>query len=78
MTAYVVRRAFYMMITRALVSVVGFAIIQLPPGDFMTSHLRQLGITGTQLTEEEGRVIESRTSLKRWCFRTLTRRSIHA
>ena len=64
MTAYVVRRVFYMMITLALVSVVGFAIIQLPPGDFLTSHLRQLGITGTQLTEEEGRVIESRTSLK--------------
>ena len=53
MTAYVVRRVFYMAITLALVSVVGFAIIQLPPGDFLTSHLRQLGITGTQLTEEE-------------------------
>ena len=53
MTGYVVRRVFYMMITLALVSVVGFAIIQLPPGDFLTSHLRQLGITGTQLTEEE-------------------------
>ena len=53
MTAYVVRRVFYMMITLALVSVVGFAIIQLPPGDFLTTHLRQLGITGTQLSEEE-------------------------
>ena len=53
MTAYVVRRLFYMVITLVLVSVVGFAIIQLPPGDFLSSHLRQLGITGTQLTEEE-------------------------
>ena len=52
MTAYVVRRLFYMVITLVLVSVVGFAIIQLPPGDFLSSHLRQLGITGTQLTEE--------------------------
>ena len=54
MTAYIVRRLFYMVITLALVSVVGFAIITLPPGDFLTSHLRQLGITNrNMLTEEE-------------------------
>ena len=53
MTAYVVRRVFYMLITLALVSMVGFAIIQLPPGDFLDTHLRQLGITGAQLSEEE-------------------------
>ena len=53
MTAYVVRRVFYMAITLALVSVVGFAIIQLHQSAFLDSHLRQLGITGAQLTEEE-------------------------
>ena len=54
MTAYIVRRLFYMVITLALVSVVGFAIITLPPGDFLTNYLRQIGITDrNMLTEEE-------------------------
>ena len=53
MTAYIVRRLFYMVITLALVSVVGFAIITLPPGDFLSTHLRQLGLTGTNLSEAE-------------------------
>ena len=53
MTAYIVRRLFYMMITLALVSVAGFAIITLPPGDFLSTHLRQLGLTGTTLSEAE-------------------------
>ena len=53
MTAHIVRRLFYMVITLALVSVVGFAIITLPPGDFLSTHLRQLGLTGTQLSEAE-------------------------
>ena len=65
MTAYVVRRLFYMVITLALVSVVGFAIITLPPGDFLSAHLRQLGITGTSLTEEELQSIRAYYGLDR-------------
>ena len=53
MTAYIVRRLFYMVITLVLVSVAGFAIITLPPGDFLSTHLRQLGLTGTTLSEAE-------------------------
>ena len=64
MTAYVVRRLFYMVITLALVSVVGFAIIALPPGDFLSTYLRQLGITDrNQLTEEELQDIRERFGL---------------
>jgi peptide/nickel transport system permease protein len=39
---FVARRLVYMVITLLLVSVVAFAIIQLPPGDFLTSELARL------------------------------------
>lgn len=42
MARFIARRLAYMVITLLLVSVVAFAIIQLPPGDFLTSELARL------------------------------------
>lgn len=39
MTAYIMRRLGYMLLNIWLISVVSFVIIQLPPGDFLTSYL---------------------------------------
>ena len=53
MTAYIGRRFFYMVITMVAVSVVGFAIIKLPPGDYLTYRLQRLELSGTTMSEAE-------------------------
>lgn len=48
MAEYIVRRIFYMIILLVLLSVVSFIVIQLPPGDYLTTmvtRMRQLGVT---------------------------------
>lgn len=42
MSAFLARRTFQMIVTLFLVSVLGFIIIQLPPGDFLTLYKSQL------------------------------------
>jgi len=53
MLYYFLRRLIYMVITVAAVSVVAFTIIQLPPGDYLTSHIMQLEEEGTLISESE-------------------------
>jgi peptide/nickel transport system permease protein len=56
MLAFIIRRLIAMVLTLAAVSVVAFAIIQLPPGDYLTSYIAQLSSTGDQV---DPRVIEN-------------------
>ena len=53
MLAYLVRRFFIALLTIWAISVISFVIIQLPPGDYVTSYIAQLQATGTQVTQEE-------------------------
>jgi peptide/nickel transport system permease protein len=53
MLAYILRRLFIALGTVWVISVVSFVIIQLPPGDYVTSYIAQLMSTGTMVTEEE-------------------------
>ena len=53
MLAYILRRLFIAIGTVWVISVVSFAIIQLPPGDYVTSYIAQLMATGTLVTQEE-------------------------
>ena len=46
MLYYVIRRFVYMLILLWVLSVVSFIIIQLPPGDFLTSYIGQLAKSG--------------------------------
>ena len=39
MLYYFLRRFLYMLITIAIVSIVAFILIQLPPGDYLTSYI---------------------------------------
>ncbi|RLE07105.1 ABC transporter permease [Candidatus Aerophobetes bacterium] len=48
---YVLRRLIYMFIVLAVTSVVAFIIIQLPPGDYLTSYIRQLAQSGASVDE---------------------------
>lgn len=50
---YFLRRLIYMFITIAAVSVVTFTIIQLPPGDYLTSYMMQLEATGIKVSVSE-------------------------
>lgn len=49
MMRFVLRRILYMIPTMIIISMIAFAIIQLPPGDFMTSVLAGLAATGETL-----------------------------
>ena len=46
MLPLVLRRIVWMVPTLFVVSVISFLIIQLPPGDYLTSYIAALGETG--------------------------------
>ncbi len=46
MFRYILRRVLYMIPTLLAVSIVTFVIIQLPPGDWLTSYIARLSSTG--------------------------------
>lgn len=52
MTKFIIRRLLGMVPTLFVISVISFILIQLPPGDFLTSQLEQLRQQGQQMTEE--------------------------
>jgi len=51
MSSYIIRRFIYMLLVLGVVSVVSFIIIQLPPGDFITTYVAQLQASGTPVDE---------------------------
>lgn len=51
LAGYVLRRILYAIPTLILISIVSFIIIQLPPGDFLTSYIAQLSSTGQTVDE---------------------------
>lgn len=53
MLFYILRRFFYMVFSLILVSVVAFVIIQLPPGDYLTSYIQLLSSQGQKPSEAE-------------------------
>jgi peptide/nickel transport system permease protein len=53
MLAYIGRRALLAVFTVWAISVLSFAIIQLPPGDYVTSYIAQMAATGSVVTEQE-------------------------
>ena len=53
MLTHVVRRFLYMIVILLLVSVVAFLIIQLPPGDYITSLIAAMSQQGLELRDEE-------------------------
>jgi peptide/nickel transport system permease protein len=53
MLAYIGRRIVLAIFTVWAVSVLAFAIIQLPPGDYITSYIAQMASTGSIVSEQE-------------------------
>src|SRR5713101_3885382 len=53
MLAYIGRRAILGIFTVWAISVLAFAIIQLPPGDYVTSYIAQMASMGSVVSDEE-------------------------
>jgi len=53
MLSYILRRFLYMIVILLIISVIAFIIIQLPPGDYLTSYIIQLRTQGTNVSESE-------------------------
>ena len=53
MSRYLVRRFLYVIVVLWIVSVVSFLIIQLPPGDYLTSYIMQLQESGSEVGAAE-------------------------
>jgi peptide/nickel transport system permease protein len=62
---YIIRRALFSLVTLFLVSVLSFAIIQLPPGDYVDSYIAQLQATGTPVSQSEAENLRARYGLDR-------------
>ncbi len=52
MKEYLIRRILYMLLTLFFVSIIVFLVIQLPPGDFLTSYIAQLATSGESVNLE--------------------------
>lgn len=63
MTAFVLRRLIYMLVTVAAISVMTFIIIQLPPGDYVTAMVAQLNLQGTTVDPAEMAALRARYGL---------------
>src|SRR5947209_3343163 len=53
MLVYIGRRAVLAIFTVWAISVLAFVIIQLPPGDYVTSYIAQMASMGSVVTDEE-------------------------
>jgi len=63
MFSYMLKRVLFMIPTLAVISVISFVIIQLPPGDFLTSYVAQLRMEGEDIDAEEIAALEQRYGL---------------
>src|SRR5713226_590580 len=65
MLAYILRRLLIAVGTVWVISMVSFVIIQLPPGDYVTSYIAQLMSTGSLVTQEEAENLRAQYGLDR-------------
>ncbi len=63
MLQYIARRILMMIPTLFLISIVSFIIIQLPPGDFLTSYVSQLSSMGDNVDESAIQALKDRYGL---------------
>jgi peptide/nickel transport system permease protein len=63
MAAYILKRIIYMVVTLAGISIVSFVIIQLPPGDWLSTYVAELASQGVLVNQEEIMALEERYGL---------------
>ena len=65
MLAYLVRRLILAILTMWAISVLSFVIIQLPPGDYITSYIAQMSASGSLVSPEEAEALRHEYGLDR-------------
>jgi peptide/nickel transport system permease protein len=63
MLGYILRRVLLMIPTLFIISIISFVIIQLPPGDFLTSYAAQLSAEGDTIEKEALDTLRARYGL---------------
>jgi peptide/nickel transport system permease protein len=53
MIGFILRRTLYMLVVLFIISIISFAIIELPPGDYLTSYIARLKQTGGGTVTED-------------------------
>ncbi|NMB11982.1 MAG: ABC transporter permease [Firmicutes bacterium] len=65
MLNYLLKRCSWMVLTVILVSIISFIVIQLPPGDFLTTYIATLTASGQSVDESEVAALKARYGLDR-------------
>lgn len=65
MGRYLVKRLVYMLIVIAIISILSFVIIQLPPGDYLTTYVNTLESSGKEVTQRQVQALRERYGLGR-------------
>jgi peptide/nickel transport system permease protein len=65
MLAYLARRTLLALVTIVAISVLSFAIIQLPPGDFVTTYIASMSAGGATVSEAEIDALREQYGLNR-------------
>jgi peptide/nickel transport system permease protein len=63
MLLLILSRLFWMIPTLVIISIISFAIIQLPPGDYLTSYIAALAESGETVDEEQIEALRMRYAL---------------
>ena len=65
MLAYLLRRLLLAVLTSWAISVLSFVIIQLPPGDYITSYIAQMSASGSFVSQQEAEALREQYGLNR-------------
>jgi peptide/nickel transport system permease protein len=65
MISYIVRRLLLAVLTVLFISVLAFVIIQLPPGDYVTSYIASMSASGSAVSEGEAQALRMQLGLDR-------------
>jgi peptide/nickel transport system permease protein len=65
MLAYIARRFVLAILTIWAITVVSFLIIQLPPGDYVTSYIASMSASGSAVSEAEARALREQYGLNK-------------
>jgi peptide/nickel transport system permease protein len=63
MLGFILRRILYAIPTLIFISIVSYAIIELPPGDYLTSYVAQLEMQGSRISQSELEALKQRYGL---------------
>ena len=63
MLAYLARRLLLAVLTTWAVSVLAYVVIQLPPGDYITSYIAQMSASGSFVSQQEAEALRQQYGL---------------